>query len=266
MTIHPSAVVEDGAKIGTGVSIGPFCHVGANVVLDDQVELKSHVVISGNTHVGARTRIFPFAAIGHEPQDLKYKGEANSLTIGTDCVIREGVTMNPGTAGDRSETIVGNHCVFLANSHVAHDCIVGNHVIFSNSVLLAGHVTVGDYVIIGGGAAVIQFARIGPHAFVGGLSGLENDLIPFGMALGNRAHLSGLNIVGLQRRGFSREDIHTMRRAYRALFADEGSLRERVEDVAAEFEEHQAVHEILDFIREGGKRSICTPKRSEAEA
>ncbi|MCG6857366.1 MAG: acyl-ACP--UDP-N-acetylglucosamine O-acyltransferase [Salaquimonas sp.] len=266
MTIHPTAIIEDGAKLGSGVSIGPFCHVGPDVALGDHVELKSHAVVTGNTSIGARTRIFPFAAIGHEPQDLKYQGEDNTLTIGTDCIIREGVTMNPGTAGDRSETVVGNHCVFLANSHVAHDCIVGDHVIFSNGVLLAGHVTIGDYVIIGGGAAVIQFARIGAHAFVGGLSGLENDLIPYGMALGNRAHLSGLNIVGMQRRGFSREDIHTVRRAYRALFADEGSLRERVEDVAAEFDQHQAVHEILDFIRLGGKRSICTPGRDESEA
>ncbi len=266
MSIHPTAIVEDGASLGDGVVIGPFCHIGPQVVLGDGVELKSHITIAGNTRIGPRTRIFPFAAIGHEPQDLKFHGEENSLIIGADCIIREGVTMNPGTEGDRSETIVGNHCVFLANSHVAHDCIVGNNVILSNSVLLAGHVTIGDYVIIGGGAAVIQFARVGAHAFIGGLSGLENDLIPYGMALGNRAYLSGLNIVGMQRRGIAREEIHTVRRAYRALFADEGSLRERVEDVAAEFDEDHAVHEILEFIREGGKRSICTPKRGESEA
>ncbi|MEC9343543.1 MAG: acyl-ACP--UDP-N-acetylglucosamine O-acyltransferase [Pseudomonadota bacterium] len=261
--IHPSAIVEDGARLGADVTIGAFCHVGPQVVLGDGVELKSHAVVAGNTNVGARTRIFPFASIGHEPQDLKYAGEANSLTIGTDCIIREGVTMNPGTAGDHSETVIGNHCVFLANSHVAHDCTIGNHVIFSNGVLLAGHASIGDYVIIGGGAAIIQFARVGPHAFVGGLSGLENDLIPYGMALGNRARLSGLNIVGMQRRGFSRDAIHTVRRAYRALFADEGSLRERVEDVAEEFDQDKTVHEILEFIRVGGKRSICTPGRED---
>ena len=265
ITVHPSAIVEDGASLSDNVFVGPFCHVGAEVVLEEGVELKSHAVVVGNTRVGARTRIFPFTSIGHEPQDLKYEGEKNALIIGTDCVIREGVTMNPGTAGDRVETVVGNHCVFLANSHVAHDCIVGDHTIFSNNVMLAGHVTVGDYVIIGGGAAVIQFARIGPHAFVGGMSGLENDLIPYGMAMGNRARLSGLNIVGLQRRGFSRDDIHTMRRAYRALFADEGSLRERLEDVAEEFDQHPAVHEIIEFIRQGGKRSICTPGRQDRE-
>ena len=168
--------------------------------------------------------------------------------------------MNPGTSGGGLETVVGDHCTFLANSHVGHDCRVGAHVIFSNNVMLAGHCSVGDYAILGGGAAVIQFARVGAHAFVGGLSGLENDCIPYGMVLGNRAYLSGLNIIGLQRRGFAREDIHALRRAYRLLFAPEGTLMERVEDVAATFESHAAVREILDFIRLGGKRSICTPR------
>ncbi|MEQ1653348.1 MAG: acyl-ACP--UDP-N-acetylglucosamine O-acyltransferase, partial [Hyphomicrobium sp.] len=189
--IHPTAIVEDGAKIGAGAKIGPYCMVGSEVTLGDGVELVSHAVIAGTTSIGARTRIFPFASIGHQPQDLKYKGEPCSLTVGADCIIREGVTMNPGTAGGGSVTTIGDHCAFLANSHVGHDCIVGSHVIFSNNVMLAGHCTVGDYVIIGGGAAVIQFARVGAHAFVGGMSGLENDLIPYGMALGNRAYLSG---------------------------------------------------------------------------
>lgn len=258
--IHPSAVIEPGATLGAGVSVGPFCHVGHEVNLAEGVTLLSHVVVAGRTTIGARTKIFPFASIGHQPQDLKYRGEPSRLSIGADCLIREGVTMNPGTQAGGLATIVGDRCAFLANSHVGHDCWVGNDVVMSNNVMLAGHVTIGDYVIVGGGAAIIQFARIGPHAFVGGLSGLENDLIPYGMALGNRAHLSGLNIIGLQRRGFSREDIHALRRAYRLLFADEGTLMERVEDVAAEFDEHPIVHEILDFIRSGGKRSICTPR------
>ena len=167
--------------------------------------------------------------------------------------------MNPGTAGGGLVTSVGDRCAFLANSHVGHDCHVGNGVIFSNNVMLAGHCTVGDFAIIGGGAAVIQFARVGAHAFLGGMSGLENDLIPYGMAVGNRAYLSGLNIVGLQRRGFPREQIHALRRAYRLLFAAEGTLLERVEDVSAEFKDHPIVTEIVDFIRAGGKRSICTP-------
>jgi len=241
------------------VRIGPFCLVGSQVALADEVELQSHVVVTGRTTVGARTRIFPFASIGHQPQDLKYKGESSTLEVGAECIIREGVTLNPGTEGGGMQTVIGDRCAFLANSHVGHDCRVGSNVIFSNNVMLAGHVTVGDYAILGGGAAVIQFSRVGAHAFLGGMSGLENDLIPYGMALGNRAHLSGLNIIGLQRRGFSREDIHSLRRAYRALFADEGTLLERVDDVEKEFEGHPIVKEIVAFIRAGGKRSLCVP-------
>ena len=263
--VHRSAIIEDGAKVGAGVKIGPYCVVGSGVTLGEGVELVSHAVVAGTTSIGARTRIFPFASIGHQPQDLKYQGEPASLTVGADCIIREGVTMNPGTAGGGSETIVGNGCAFLANSHVGHDCRVGNNVIFSNNVMLAGHCNVGDYAIVGGGAAVIQYARVGAHSFLGGMSGLENDLIPYGMALGNRAYLSGLNIVGLQRRGFARSDIHDLRRAYRLLFAAEGTLMERVEDVKTEFAGHPIVEEIIAFIREGGKRSLCTPKNG-AEA
>jgi UDP-N-acetylglucosamine acyltransferase len=265
LQIHPTAIVEDGAKLGDGVRIGPYCMVGAQVALGEGVELVSHVVVAGRTFVGPRTRVFPFASIGHPPQDLKYKGEPSTLRVGADCVIREGVTMNPGTAGGGLETTVGDRCAFLANSHVGHDCHIGNNVIFSNNVMLAGHCDVGDYAILGGGAAAIQYARVGAHSFLGGMSGLENDLIPYGMALGNRAHLSGLNIVGLQRRGFSRSDIHDLRRAYRALFAAEGTLMERVADVAEEFMGHPIVLEILEFIRAGGKRALCTP-RELAEA
>jgi UDP-N-acetylglucosamine acyltransferase len=260
--VHPTAIVEEGAKLGEGVRIGPFCVVGGEVSLGDGVELLSHVVVTGRTTVGARTRIFPFASVGHQPQDLKYKGERSTLEVGAECIIREGVTLNPGTEGGGMKTAIGDRCAFLANSHVGHDCRVGNGVIFSNNVMLAGHCSVGDFAILGGGAAVIQFARIGAHSFLGGMSGLEHDLIPYGMALGNRAHLSGLNIVGLQRRGFSRSDIHDLRRAYRLLFADEGTLLERVEDVAVEFKAHPIVIEIVEFIRAGGKRSICTPRET----
>ena len=260
--IHPSAVVEDGARLEAGVRVGPFCHVGPHAALGEGCELVSHAVVAGHTTIGPRTKIYPFASIGHPPQDLKYRGEVSTLSIGADCLIREGVTMNPGTEGGGLETVIGDRCAFLANSHVGHDCHVGDSVIFSNNVMLAGHCTVGNYAILGGGAAVIQFARVGAHAFVGGLSGLENDCIPYGMVLGNRAYLSGLNIIGLQRRGFSREDIHALRRAYRLLFALEGTLMERVEDVAATFESHTAVREILDFIRSGGDRSICTPREA----
>jgi UDP-N-acetylglucosamine acyltransferase len=257
--VHATAIVEQGARLGEGVRIGPYCLVGGQVTLGDEVELKSHVVVTGQTSIGPKTRVFPFASIGHQPQDLKYKGEPSTLEVGSDCIIREGVTLNPGTEGGGMQTVIGDHCAFLANSHVGHDCRVGSNVIFSNNVMLAGHVTVGDYAILGGGAAVIQFSRIGAHSFLGGMSGLENDLIPYGMALGNRAHLSGLNIIGLQRRGFSREDIHALRRAYRLLFADEGTLLERLDDVEGEFEGHPIVKEIVAFIRAGGKRSLCMP-------
>ena len=258
--IHPSAVVEEGAQLGQDVAIGPFCHVGPKVVLGDGVELVSHVAVHGRTVIGARTRIFPFASIGHQPQDLKFHGEPSTLTIGEDCLIREGVTMNPGTEGGGLKTVVGNKCTFLANAHVAHDCVIGDSCVFSNNVMLAGHTRVGNFVIMGGGSALHQFVRVGDHAFVGGLAGVENDVIPYGMALGNRAYLAGLNLVGLKRRGFSRESIHDLRRAYRLLFAAEGTLKERVEDVAAEFAMHPQVHEILDFIREGADRAIVTPK------
>jgi UDP-N-acetylglucosamine acyltransferase len=238
---HPTAVVEDGARIGAGVRIGPFCVIGPNVDLGDACELKSHVVLAGHTTIGARTTIFPFAAIGLPPQDLKYAGEPTTLTIGADCVIREAVTMHPGTGHGTRETIVGDRCFFLANTHVAHDCRVGSNVVMTNNAMIAGHCKIGDFVILGGGVGVHQFVRVGAHAFIGGMSAVENDVIPYGMALGNRAYLAGLNIVGLRRRGFSREDIHELRRAYRLLFANEGTLAERVEDVSQEFAKYPVV-------------------------
>ena len=258
--IHATAIVETGAKLGSDVTVGPYCIIGPNVELGDGVELISHVVVVGDTRIGARTVIFPFASIGHVHQDLKYEGEKSALCIGAHCKIREGVTINPGTKGGGMMTTIGDRCAFLANSHVGHDCQVGNDVVLSNNVMLAGHCTIGDFVILGGGAAVIQFARVGHHAFIGGMTGLEQDLIPYGMAMGNRAHLSGLNIIGLQRRGFKRDEIKDLRRAYRLMFAQEGTLQERVDDVSEEFSDHPIVIEIVEFIRDGGKRSLCTPK------
>lgn len=258
-TIHPMSVVDPAARLGEGVVIGPFCTVGPHVTLGDGVELISHVAVAGFTSVGARTKIYPFASVGHPPQDLKYKGEPSTLTIGADCVIREGVTLNPGTEGGGMKTVIGDHGLFLANSHVGHDSLIGSNVIFSNNVMCAGHVTVGDYVIVGGGTGLHQFIRVGDHAFIGGGAGVMHDVIPFGMVRDNPAHLAGLNLVGLKRRGFSREQIHELRRAYRLLFADEGTLSERVEDVASEFAAHPLIHEILDFIRSGGERAICVP-------
>jgi len=260
--IHPTAIVASGAVLGEGVSIGPYCVIADGARLGEGVVLHSHVVVAGRTTIGSRTQVYPFAALGHPPQDLKYRGEVTDLVIGSDCTIREGVTMNPGTAGGGGLTSVGDGCLFLTQSHVAHDCKIGSNVIFSNNVMLAGHCSVGDFAVLSGGAGVHQFVRIGAHAFVGGLTGLENDLIPYGMAIGNRAHLAGLNIVGLKRRGFDREQIHALRRAYRALFANEGTLKERLEDVAAEFSDHPLVQEVVTFIRAGGDRSICTPSEA----
>jgi UDP-N-acetylglucosamine acyltransferase len=258
-SIHPMSAVDPKARIGKGVTVGPFCAVGPNVVLEDGVELISHVAVAGHTTVGARTKIYPFASIGHPPQDVKYRGEPSTLTIGADCMIREGVTMNPGTEGGGMQTTVGDNCFFLANAHIAHDCRIGHSVIFSNNVMCAGHVTVGNFVIVAGGTGLHQFIRVGDHAFIGGGAGVMNDVIPFGMVRDNPAHLAGLNLVGLRRRGFSREQIHELRRAYRLLFAAEGTLAERVEDVGGEFAEHPLIHEILDFIRNGGERAICVP-------
>lgn len=262
--IHPTAVVEDGARLGEDVEVGPFCVIGREVEIGAGSRLHSHVVVAGRTTIGPQAQIYPFASIGHAPQDLKYRGEENRLVIGSHAMIRENVTINPGTEGGGLLTQIGDHVALLAGSHVAHDCKIGSHVVIVNNVMVAGHCTVGDHAILGGGSAVHQWVRIGPHAFVGGLSGLENDLIPYGMALGNRAHLAGLNIVGLKRRGFDREAIHALRRAYRLLFAEEGTLKERVEDVAAAFPDDVIVQEVVKFIRDGGDRAICTPRRAEA--
>ncbi len=259
-TIHPSAVIEDGAKIGDGSIIGPFCHIGKDVVIGSGADLKSHVAVSGYTTIGDRARIFPFASIGHEPQDLKFQGEKTTLSIGDDCLIREGVTMNPGTAGDESNTTIGNKCTFLANSHVAHDCQIGSNVIFSNGVLVAGHCKVGNNVIIGGGAGVHQFCRIGDNSFIGGMAGLENDLIPYGIALGNRAYLGGLNIVGMKRAGVERDSIHSTRAAFKHIFSGDVSVQEAVDALPAELLEDDMVAKIASFIKASGDRSLCTPK------
>ena len=262
--IHPTAVIEDGAILGDGVIIGPYCCVGAGVTLGDGVELISHVVVSGITAVGANTRVFPFASIGLQPQDLKFAGEPSRLEIGCNNVIREQVTMNPGTEGGGMVTRVGNNCLFMVGAHVAHDCRIGDHVILVNNATLGGHVEIGDWAILGGLSAVHQFVRIGRHAMVGGMSGVENSVIPYGSVLGNRAHLSGLNIVGLKRRDFSRDEIHDLRRAYRLIFAQEGTMQERLEDVAELFVANEPVMEIVDFIRADTGRAICQPKLEDA--
>ena len=258
--VHPTAIVEDGAQIGAETVIGPYCVVGKDVVLADGVELVSHVSLAGRTSVGERTKIYPFASIGHPPQDLKYHGEESRVEIGARTTVREQVTISPGTEGGGMLTSVGDDCLLMVGAHVAHDCRVGNSVILVNNATLAGHVHVGDHAILGGLSAVHQWVRIGAHSFLGGLSGLENDLIPYGSAIGDRARLGGLNIVGLKRRGFEREHIHKLRAAYRMLISEEGTLMERVEDVATMFGDEPLVEQVVGFIREGGDRRICMPR------
>jgi UDP-N-acetylglucosamine acyltransferase len=262
--IDPTAIVEDGAQIGENVSIGPYCVVGSDVSLSDGVTLASHVVVTGRSNIGANTRIYPFASIGHQPQDMKYKGEPSELTVGCNTIIREHVTMNPGTEGGGMMTRVGNNCLIMVGSHVAHDCQIGDHVILVNNATLGGHVRIDEWAIIGGLSAIHQFARIGRHAMVGGMSGVENDVIPYGSVFGNRAHLSGLNIVGLKRRGFSRDTIHALRKAYRLMFAPEGTLKERLADVSATFADNEPVMEIVDFIEADSSRAICQPSLEDA--
>lgn len=262
--IHPTAVIETGATIGDGVYIGPFCYVGAHAKIGNACRLESHVVVFGYTDIGESCHVFPFASLGHQPQDLKYKGEPSQLIIGSHNIIREYVTMNPGTEGGGLKTTVGSHCLFMASTHVAHDCKVGDYVIMANNATLAGHVHVGDYAIIGGLSGVLQRVRIGAHAMIGGMSAVESDVIPYGSTLGERAFLSGLNLIGLKRRNFSRDDIHTLRTAYRLLFSPEGTLSERVEDVVLRFKDNELVMEIIDFIRSDNNRPICQPSEINA--
>ena len=262
--IHPTAIISSSAKIAKGVKVGPYSTVGSNVVLDADVEIISHASIDGYTKIGSGTKIFPFASIGSPPQDLKYKGEKSSTIIGKNNIIREYVTINPGTQGGGLVTKTGDKCLLMAGSHVAHDCKLGDNVILANNATLGGHVEIGDFAILGGLSGVHQFVRIGRHAMIGGLSGVENDVIPYGSVKGNRAFIVGLNVIGLKRRGVPREAIHSLRKAYRLLFAQEGTLAERVEDVAKMFLDNEPVMEIVSFIRKDSSRSVCQPEIEHA--
>lgn len=262
--IHKTAIVEDGAIIGANVAIGPYCVIGQDAKLGDGVVLLSHVVVGGDTSIGNNTKVFPFASIGLAPQDLKYGGEQSRLEIGCNNIIREYVTMNPGTKGGGMLTRIGNNCLFMVGSHVAHDCIIGDHVILVNNATLGGHVAIDEWAIIGGLSAVHQFVRIGRHAMIGGMSGVESDVIPYGSVIGNRARLQGLNLIGLKRRGFDRKTIHDLRNAYRLLFAQEGTMNERLADVAELLHDVEPVMEIVEFIRVESSRAICQPNLEDA--
>jgi UDP-N-acetylglucosamine acyltransferase len=254
--IDPTARIEPGAVIGQGVTIGPYCIVRSNVVLGDGCRLVAHVNLDGHTSIGARTVIYPFASLGSPPQSVHYRGEPTRLVIGADCDIREGVTMNTGTAQGGGITRVGDRCFFMAGSHVAHDCQVGNNVTFANNAVLAGHVVVEDFVFVSGQVAVHQFVRIGEGAMLGGKSGIGGDVIPFGFVFGTRAKLVGINVVGMKRRGRSREELHRVRRAYLSLFFGEGEFQRRLEAVEAEFAGDPLVGKIVAFIRAGGTRPL----------
>jgi UDP-N-acetylglucosamine acyltransferase len=259
-TQHSTAVIDPAAKLGSNVEVGPFCVIGPDVQLGDNCKLHSHVVIEGRTTIGEGCEIFPFASIGHIPQDMKFKGEKSSLEIGDKNIIREYVTINPGTEGGGMVTRVGSHCLLMAQAHVAHDCQIGDHVIMANGATLAGHCVVGDFAILGGLSACHQFVRIGEHAFVGGMSGVENDVIPYGMIVGTRAHLKGLNVVGIKRQGLSRDELKRLRQAYEDLFSDEGTLAERADKVANAFPDDPNVGRVLDFINAESSRSFSVPK------
>ncbi len=260
--IHPTAIVDDKARLADDVRVGPFSVVGPQVKLDAGVVIEAHVAIAGDTHIGANTHIFPFASLGYAPQDLKFAGEESRLFVGADCTIREHVTLNPGTQGGTLETRVGDRCLLMVGSHVAHDCLIGNEVILANNATLAGHVTIDDRAILGGLSAVHQFVRIGEGAFIGGMSGVENDVIPFGSALGNRASLGGLNLVGLKRSGVPRQDIHALRAAYKELFDESAPVLERAEQIAQAYQGQILVEKMVAFVRAGSERALCTPRRA----
>ena len=264
--IHPTAIIVDGAKIGKNVNIGPYCVIGANVEIGDGTVLKSHVVIDGITKIGQNNIIFSFAAIGHAPQDLKYEGEKSQIIIGDNNKIREYVTIHPGTKSDKMVTKIGDNCLLMVSSHIAHDCVIGNDVILANNATLGGHVMVEDHAVLGGLCAVHQFVRIGKHAMIGGMSGVENDVIPYGTVMGERAYLAGLNLIGLKRRGFERDAIHSLRNFYKKLFdEDSGSMSKNITTLKEEYKDDLLVIEIINFLETKNSRAICKPKSAKDE-
>ena len=257
--IHQSSVIDSKAKISKNVKIGPFCFVGPDVQLGENVELISNVHLEGNTKIGSGTKIFPFASIGTQPQDLKYNNEKNNIIIGEKNIIREYVTINPGTAGGGSQTIIGNKCLFMISSHVAHDCKIGNNVIIANNVPLGGHVTIEDSVVIGGNSAVQQFTRIGRLAMIGGMTGVLKDVIPFGLSIGNRNYLQGLNLIGLRRNKYENFKIMGLDKAYKEIFSSK-NLHENLSKINGEYKDNELVNEVIAFIEKDKKRPICAPE------
>ncbi|WP_409433674.1 acyl-ACP--UDP-N-acetylglucosamine O-acyltransferase [Litorimonas sp. RW-G-Af-16] len=258
-TIHTTAIIAEGATLGKNIKIGPYCVVGPDVKLGDNVELIGHVNLDGDTTIGADSKLYPFVSMGYPPQDFKHKGGPVRIEIGERCTFRENVNIHPGVDVGEPVTRIGHDCYFMVGTHLAHEGQMGNHVIVSNGAQIGGNVTIGDHVILGGLCAIHQHTRIGNHAFIGGMATVTTDVIPYGFVIGNAAHLAGLNVVGLKRRGFSREHIRDMRSAYRLLFAQEGTFAERLDDAAKVYHDHDLVMEIVSFIRAQENRSICMP-------
>jgi UDP-N-acetylglucosamine acyltransferase len=258
--VHPTAVVDANVEFGADIEIGPGCVIGPAVKLGDRTKLIAHVYVESHTELGKDNTVYPFVGLGGAPQDLSYQGEPTKLVIGDNNVIREHATLHRGTVRGRAVTTIGNNCLIMGNCHVAHDCIVGNHVIMAQTATIGGHVQVGDFAFLGGLSGVHQHGRVGRHAFVGASALMTTDLIPFGSAIGNHAHLGGLNVVGLKRRGFTRDQIHDLRAAYRLLFAEEGTFQERIEDCAELYAKNPHVMEIVDFVRADAARPLCMPR------
>ena len=256
--IHKTAIIDSNAKISKNVIIGPFSVIGSNVEIGENTEIQSHVNISGNTIIGKNNKIFPFASIGNCPQDLKFQGEETKLEIGDNNKIREYVSINPGTNGGGGLTKVGNNCLFMVSSHIAHDCFVGNNVVLVNNVAIGGHAYLDDNAIIGGNSAVQQYTRIGKSAMIGGMCGVVKDIIPYGIAHGNRSVLQGLNLIGLRRKNIPNKEIITLSDAYKEIFKNE-NLTKNLSNLSKEFRKNKLVSEVIEFIEKDKKRPICTP-------
>jgi len=256
--IHKTALVDSNAKISKDVSIGPYSIIGPNVEIGEGTVIQSHVNITGNTVIGAFNEIYPFASIGNDPQDLKFEGEITQLEIGNNNKIREYVTINRGTKGGGGKTKVGDNCLFMVSSHVAHDCEVGNNVILANNVPLGGHAYIEEHVIIGGNSAVQQFTRIGKFAMIGGMCGVTRDVIPYGIVHGNRSILQGLNLIGLRRQNIPNKDILILSKAYKQIFKNE-NLTSNLNNLPRELKKNELVMEVVNFLEQDKKRPICTP-------
>lgn len=261
VTQHETAIVSPQAQLGQNIDIGAYSIIGANVHIADNVKIHSHVVIDGHTRIGAGTEIFPFAAIGLAPQHTRFEGEASELIIGENNLIREYVTLHPGTKVGTMKTIIGDNNLFYVGAHIAHDCVVGNNVILANHVGVGGHVTIGDFAYLGGYSAIHQFVRIGAHAIIGGGTAITADVIPFGLASGPRGALHGLNVVGLRRRGFEKEALANLKKAYACIFAGEGLFKENLAKTKSDLGHHDMVGALVQFIEDGQDRALCQPQK-----